>query len=72
MMEEDQAQAKRANLPINDDVLVVPTKRSMVATNDYPNRTESWNKMAPCEGTWNKWKSTYKESYTAYEHSAII
>ena len=72
MMEESQAQAQQANLPISDAVLVATSNRAMVATNDYPNETKSWSKLMPSKRTWLKWMPTYKEAYTTSQHSAVV
>jgi len=65
MLEEAQAQADRAGLPISDDVLVATANRAMLASNDYPDETKAWNKLAPTSRTWALWKPTYHEVYTA-------
>ena len=71
-MEEAQTQEQRANFPISDAVLVATSNRAMVATNNYPDKSKSWNKMSLSEHTWSKWKPTYKEAYTASQRSAVV
>ena len=51
MVKKYQAQAQRSNLPISNDVLVTTSNRAMVATNNYPDETKSWNKLAHSERT---------------------
>ena len=72
MTEESQAQAQRAKPPSSDSFLVATANQAMVAINDYPNKTKIWNKLAPSERTWAKWKPTYKEAYTASQCSVFV
>ena len=72
MIEEAQAHTQQDNLPIRDTVLVATANWAMVATNNYPEKTKGWNKLAPSERTWAKWKPTYKEAYIASQCSVVV
>ena len=47
MVEESQAQAKQANLPISNANLIAMSNRSIVVTNNYPDETKSWENWRP-------------------------
>ena len=63
MLEEAQAQAERATLPISNDALVNISNRVMLASNDFPEKTKLRNKLAPTSRKWDLWKPTYQEVY---------
>ena len=53
MLEEAQAQAECATLPISGDILLAIANRVMLASNDNPEKTKRWNKLAPASRKWN-------------------
>ena len=65
IIEEAQAQAERAALPISNDILVAIYKRTMLASNNYPDETNQWKNLAPASCKWDLWKPSYQEVYIA-------
>ena len=45
IIEDAQAQAERATLPISNDVLAAISNRVMLASNNYPGNTKRRNKL---------------------------
>ena len=51
-MEKAQACAKQSNLPIFDKSLIETVNHAMIGTNEYVDKTNSWNKCLPDKCMW--------------------
>ena len=67
MLEDSQKKAKRANLPISDDVLAAIATKSLMEANTFPDETKDWGKRALNLKSWSEWKAHYLLAHEARE-----
>ena len=72
MLEEAQAQAEHAALSTRNNYLVTIANRTMLGSNDYPNKTKRWNKLDTASYKWDLWKPTCQEVYIANRRKSEI
>jgi hypothetical protein len=67
MLEDSQKKAKRANLPISDDVLAAIATKSLMEANTFPDETKDWGKLPLNQKSWAEWKAHYLLAHEARE-----
>ena len=67
-LEDAQAKAARANVPITDTMLMIIATNAMLQTEQYPRANDEWEDMPVIDHTWAKWKLLYR---TAAKKAAI-
>ena len=67
-LEDAQAKAARAKVPITDTMLMIIANSAMLQTEQYPRANDEWEDMPVADHTWDKWKVLY---LTAAKKAAI-
>ena len=69
MLEESQATDAHAGHPIIENLFITLDNQAIIAAGDYLEETKVLNKHPSNERTWEKWKPTYLNIYTATQKS---
>ena len=67
-LEDAQAKAAQAKVPITDTMLRIIANSAMLQTEQYPRANDEWEDMPVADHTWDKWKLLY---WTAAKKAAI-
>ena len=59
-LEDVQAKAARAKVPITDTMIMTIATNVMLQTEQYPRANDEWEDMPVADHTWDKWKLLYR------------
>ena len=67
MLKDSQKKAKRANVPISNDVFIAIATKSLMEANTFPDETKDWGKRSLNQKSWLKWKAHHLLAHKSCE-----